>query len=52
MGKTSGGIPRNISRIKYTQTNRILMIIDIDIFLQAEDFRVADICAVDEGTEE
>jgi hypothetical protein len=45
-------VPRNIRRVKHTQANRILMVIDVYILLETQNFRVADIRPVDERTEE
>jgi hypothetical protein len=45
-------VPRDIRRVKHTQANRILMVIDVYILLETQNFRVADIRPVDEGTEE
>jgi hypothetical protein len=44
--------PRNVGCIKDTQSDCKLMVIDANVFLEAEDARIADICAVDEGAEE
>jgi hypothetical protein len=45
-------VPRDIRRVKHTQANRILMVIDVYILLETQNFRIADIRPVDEGTEE
>lgn len=43
--------PRNVRRIKNTQPNRILMVIDVDILLETQDLRIAHIRAIDERTQ-
>jgi hypothetical protein len=45
-------VPCDVRRIKNTQPNRILMVIDVYILLETQDFRVADIRSVDERTQE
>jgi hypothetical protein len=47
-----GHSPCNVRRIEDTQPDRILVIIDANIFLESEDTRVANVGAVDEGAEE
>jgi hypothetical protein len=44
--------PRNVGCIEDAQADCKLMVIDANVFLEAEDARIADICAVDEGAEE
>jgi hypothetical protein len=44
--------PCNVGCIEDTQSDCKLMVIDANVFLEAEDARIADICAVDEGAEE
>jgi hypothetical protein len=44
--------PRNVGCIEDTQSDCKLMVIDANVFLETEDARIADICAVDEGAEE
>jgi hypothetical protein len=52
MKQYGGHSPRNVGCIEDTQPNCKLMVIDANVFLEAEDARIADVCAVDEGAEE
>lgn len=45
-------IPRNIRGVEDTQPNRILMVVDVQIRLETQNFRVTDIRAVDERAQE
>ena len=44
--------PRNVGCVEDTQADCILVVIDADVLLEAEDAGIADVCAVDEGAEE
>jgi hypothetical protein len=44
--------PRNVGCVEDTQPDCELVVVDANVFLEAEDARIADVCAVDEGAEE
>lgn len=44
-------LPRNIRRVEYAQSNRILVVIDVYVFLQTKNLCVSDIRPIDERTQ-
>jgi hypothetical protein len=49
---TLNGSPADISEIEDRQTDVVLMIGDLQVFLQANDLGISNICTVEEGAEE